>query len=70
MHSPEPFVQAIHDWELEYMDSFLKDLYTTKVSPFQEDRMTWTLSKSQGFKVSIKALKSGGHRYVPWRVLC
>ena len=52
------------------MDSFLKDLYTTKVSPFQEDRMTWTLSKSQGFKVSTEALKSGGHRYVPWRVLC
>ena len=62
IHWNPSFIQAVHDWELESMDSFLKDSYSTKVNHTQEDRMIWTLSKVQGFKVSTyyKALRVRG----------
>ena len=47
------FFCLLHDWELEFMDLFLKDLYTAKIRHSQEDRMIWTLSKAQGLKVVL-----------------
>jgi hypothetical protein len=52
------FTQAAHDWEIEYLGSFLTLLYS-----MNPERMIWTPSSCHGFAVKsyYTMLQSGEH---------
>jgi hypothetical protein len=63
------FIRDVHDWEIEYLDSFLTLLYSVNPFPGVMDSMVWTPSRHHGFAVKsyYTMLHSGEHSSFPWK---
>ena len=63
------FLRAIQDWESESLSIFWDIVYGVSLRGIGEDKMSWTLAKSWGFKVSsyYQALLGVCNQSFPWR---
>ena len=51
LHQDLHFVQAIQDWELESLMTFMDTIYSFRFRGIGEDKMCWKPDKKKGFKV-------------------
>jgi hypothetical protein len=69
VHWEVNYTQLVQDWELESVSSFLEVLHSAKIKRYEQDKMCWQTSPSNGFQVKsfYKHLSSLGAGSFLWK---